>query len=502
MKTILNEDFSCVLGVMKKQLGRYPTGNDVSRYAQILKSGGVSTVMINPCGQISYIPSKTIEDYESRYNKTEVDGVPVDFKESGVPSFLHHLYENGENHYAIFFRELGRLGIERGFSIRMNDCHDPRREVAISSLRSDFIHNARKNGMTVASHREIVGYFDDTLDYAFPEVRKRICDYLSEQLPHYECEWIELDFMRDPVCFKPGHEDEGRAHIRSLFREVRKIADRFENTWGHKVRLAIRTYPDPLNDRLSAFDAVGLAREGLVDLVVPTGRFQSNVDNIPLAFWRELLPENCLLAMGPEMCHRVLNYDWSLQPMRTPEHTYAMTHYAVSAGADAIYLFNDSLVVYPLFSEERAEYFRRLRNPESVALLPRRHTLGLSECFPEGGFPYQPLPLKLEEYFFDGNIYPRLVFSTGTPTGDMYILLSVDTSPEDLSLYMNASPVVFLGYTDVEPDFSKSPVLVYRAEKASLKALRQVLEIRAFSLGHTVTFAEMRNTPPAVRENP
>lgn len=58
----------------------------------------------------------------------------------------------------------------------------------------------------------------------------------------------------------------------------------------------------------------------------------------------------------------------------------------------------------------------------------------------------------------------------------------------------------FIGYADVEPTFSKSPVLVYRADAASLKSPRQVVEIRAMTEGHTVTFAEMRNTRPDVRE--
>ena len=86
MKTILNEDFSCVMGVMTRELGHYPTGEDVRRYARILKSGGIDTVMINPCGQISYIPSETVEDYESRYRKTEIDGIPVSVDEYAYTS--------------------------------------------------------------------------------------------------------------------------------------------------------------------------------------------------------------------------------------------------------------------------------------------------------------------------------------------------------------------------------------------------------------------------------
>ncbi len=495
MKVILNEDFQTLLSFMQRQIG--VTEENVRAYVRSLKAGGVDLALLNLNCQTSMVPSEVMETVMDRCHKTEVDGVPVNFTTEGLPSFVHELYATGKNFWEIYFDELKKCGIGRGITLRMNDCHEPRRETEISSLRSDFMHNARRNGMTTCAHREIIGYYDDTLDYAAPAVRQLMLDYLDEQLKAYDAEYVELDFMREAVCFKPGHEDEGREILRGFFREVRRIADRFESLRGHKIKLAIRTYPDPLNDRLSCIDAVGLAREGLVDLVTPTGRFQSNVDNMPLAFWRELLPEGCMLAMGTEMCLRVLPYDWSLTPMRTPEHVYAMTHYANASGADAIYLFNDT-ERWKILDPARTEYLKRLADPRAVAAAPRRHTLGLSELFPDGGFGYQPLPLPLSEYFYDGNKYPRLVFSTGAPTGDMYILLAVNTVPEDLCLYMNASPVDFIGYTKVEKDFSKDPVLVYRVRKEYLKALRQVLEIRALSCGRTVTFAEMRNEKPSV----
>lgn len=497
MKVILNEDFQTLLSFMQRQIG--VTEENVRAYVRSLKAGGVDLALLNLNCQTSMVPSEVMETVMDRYHKTEVDGVPVNFTTEGLPSFVHELYATGKNFWEIYFDELKKCGVGRGITLRMNDCHEPRRETEISSLRSDFIHNARRNGMSTCSHREIVGYFDDTLDYAAPAVRQLMLDYLDEQLKAYDAEYVELDFMREAVCFKPGHEDEGREILRGFFREVRRIADRFESLRGHKIKLAIRTYPDPLNDRLSCIDAVGLAREGLVDLVTPTGRFQSNVDNMPLAFWRELLPDGCMLAMGTEMSLRVLPYDWSLQPKCTEEHIYAMAHYANASGADAIYLFNDS-ERWRCLDDARADYLRALRDPNAVAKAPRRHTLGVSELFPEGGVGYQPLPLKLTEFFYDGNVYPRLVFSTGAPSGDMYILLAVDTTPDDLSLYMNAASVAFVGYARVESDFSKAPVLVYRVKKSALKSLRQVLEIRAYTEGHTVTFAEMRSYAPEIIE--
>jgi len=467
---------------------REPDGEIARRYVRQYKDSGLTDYFVNINGQYSFTPSRVMEICEDIYQKTDMGGIPVDFKSIPRYTAWHNHYVKGIDVYGEIIDECNKIGISPWISIRMNDIHCSRKDSPHGEgLRSMFLHTAHERGLMRDSHRDIVGYYDETLDYGKEEVRRLFIDYIKEQLLQYDVAGVELDFMREVYCFRVGYEDEGREIMRGFMREIREGCLEAEKKHGHPVRIAIRCLTDPLNDRYSGVYGLGLAREGLVDMLIPSPRWETSYDRIPIDMWKELLPKECLVISAYEVAHTTHN---KIRQRRSDAQLFGMCHKDLSMGADGIYLFNN-IYLYKTMDPEHVRLYNILSDREKLAKAQRRNTVSYQDIAAPGFQRFGALPLKVENIY-----YSTLYIETGFSEKPMYILLDIDREDDELKVYCNSVDVKYIGKAYVEKNYTENPVLVYETKK--IRPITQAIEIRSIKDSCTVNFAEMRTEKPMI----
>lgn len=486
MALYLNDDFMVYVH-HKHEEGYHPTTRkeaeeDARRYVRRYQGTQITDIFYNTNAQLSYSPSQVLETAESRFQKTEVDGIPVSFKDSYLATWHEIFTRLGVDLYEIFFEETRKIGIHPWLSLRLNDVHDSM--TPTGELRGcDFTHAARKNGLVRCRHHDLRGYYDNALDFSLSEVKEHFLLYAREQILRYDAYGVDLDFMREPYCFMPGQEMAGAAHVREVVCRVRKYCDEAEAKFGHPVKLSLRTFRDPQSDHYSGIRAAALAKEGLLDLVIASPRWETIDSHIPTSLWRSILPQEVSLAVGTDNHYRGPS---KAPHFATAEQLYGMANAALSAGADGLYLFNYT-------------YFHTLEDPAAVVPLckmgslatlseaSRRNTVSYQDVASVGETCYRPLPCPLSWQF------TYLPIPTGIMPQSGFLLLGTDLPPEELEIYLNSKTVSYLGKALVEEAYAAEPVLVFQAE--ALKNERQMLEIAARKPG-ILSFVEMRTQCP------
>ncbi len=298
----------------------------------------IGDFMLTCAGRIADYPSAVREDYLDKFDQKVENGRPVDYTRHPVPRCMNRVYrELGLDFYAICIDELRRIGVRPWLSVRMNDCHD--NDAPTSFLHPNFFHSHPE--FRRVRHRAPMGYFDRCYDYAVPEVRRLMLDTVEEIAFRYDADGIELDWMREIYCFRIGREYEGIEIINQFTRDVRAILDRAEEKWGHPIRLAARTMRDPQMALDSGFDAVQWAREGMIDTLIPTPRWQTTDSDIPVEMWKRLLADTGVrLAAGIEILQQSSAGNSEGRFYTMPENVNALAAQYLSEGADAVYLFN------------------------------------------------------------------------------------------------------------------------------------------------------------------
>ena len=110
-------------------------------------------------------------------------------------------------------------------------------------------------------------------------------------------------------------------------------------------------------------------------------------------------------------------------------------------------------------------------------------------------YPYR-LPMRLRARHWGMSSYADLRFYVGDNEGDpLYIILSINEAPEQLSLYVNTKKPTYLGKCRL-PDHVDGDLLVYAIPP--MRGNVRALEIRALSDDGDpfISYAEMRNYPP------
>ena len=468
MGLIVNEDF--MVFVLREEKREPPKTREealsrIDRYVAAFAGTGVERIYFNPNAQLSYSKSDVWEYALHRYRRTEVDGIPFSARGSYLDSWFHYEITLGVDIIGEMISAARRYGIFAGLTFRVNDVHDSM--TPTGELRgSDFTHEARKNGLVRCRHRDLCDYYDNALDFAIPEVRERLLAYIAEQTGRYAPDGVELDFMREPYCFRPGFEEEGREIIRRFVREVK-------GTVGD-VSLSLRTFRDVTSDFYSGIDAVGLAREGLLDLVVPTPRWETSDSHIPVDLWRNILPPEARLAAGTDVNHQGTGESFRYY---TDGELYGMANAYLTQGADYVYLFNFSY--RKPGAEDEHEILRFAGSLDTLKDRPRKNKVTYQDVAAIGESPSHPLPLSLSD---GGHSYLRI--PTGRTDGPLYLLLSGEEG--DLEVFVNSAPVSYLG--------KRNGLLCFEIQE--IRPCHQMIELRARGGGRVLTRAEITNYDP------
>ena len=277
--------------------------------------------------QYAATDSEVFTTYADKFLQKEYEGEAVDFTEEYRGIYrLNKQY--GTDPYAVWIRRCREIGIRPWITFRMNDCH------VNAFLKSTFQQLARKNGWIIG---EQYGYYSNCLDYKVPEVRETMLRYLEEQILRYDVHGVELDFQRELYCFNYLDDDMDvcTGLMNDFVRKVKAIVNRAEAKFGHPVRLAARLTRDIDQSLRFGFDARTWAREGLVDMIVPSPRW-SNVDTgIPFDVWKKELP-------GVEIpgCLETLLSSEGGNAIMTEDTARGLAAGHLAAGADDIYLYN------------------------------------------------------------------------------------------------------------------------------------------------------------------
>ena len=300
---------------------------------QYLKTHTTDLLFCTFC-QYSATDSVFWSTYADKYEQTEENGVPVDYKDSYTGIYKIHK-EYGDDPYDVWFKRCKEIGINAWLSVRMNDCHrngnsDP------YFLYSDFLYEAEEKGWTLGD--EYGRYYGRSFDYGVKEVRDKYLGYIKEQLERYDVYGIELDYMREPMCVKYGTTDKAEciATMTNFMREAKKIVTDCEKLHGHKIKIAVRVPRDYEQRLYHGFDAVTWASEGLIDVLIPTPRFASSDNGIPVAEWKKLAP-HVELAPGIETPVVTVPDRQGFMSAATARGSLASF---VAQGADSLYTFN------------------------------------------------------------------------------------------------------------------------------------------------------------------
>ncbi len=363
-----------------------PVREDLYPFVDQYAGTGITDILFNIFCQYSFVDSRVWSDYAYKYGQTEENGIAVDYRDRNR-SIYRLKQELGLDPHQIWIDRTRELGMNPWISIRMNDCHCPDEEVAF--LRSEFFYEAREKGWMIGSH---YGYFRWCFDYAVPEVRQKMLDYLREQLARYDVYGVELDFQREIYCFDYINNPNCHEIMTQFMRDARQIVKVAGESWGHPIQIGVRLGRDLEQNKIFGFDAVTWAKERLIDLVVPTPRWNTNDDEMPIAHWVESLPGVAVRAGLEILVKRQTN-----NAAITAEVARSLTAKYLNQGSDGIYMFN--LFIGHGNSETINEQFREIYRTccslEQALALPQRYVVMWQDTYPEGCAPSWPLPIPL-----------------------------------------------------------------------------------------------------------
>jgi hypothetical protein len=386
------------------------------------------------------------------------------------------LADQGINFHQRALARCRHHGIGAWASVRMNDVHDCMTED--TPLLSSFFKAQRAARQLRAPHRD-AWWADRGLDWERADVQEHYFKLVCEQLETLDLDGLELDWMRFVYHFRPGRELEGGRAITAWMRRVRAECDKAEKRLGHRVQLAVRVPSQPETARRSGIDGVAWAREGLVDLVVPTPFWATSDFDMPIVEWRRLLDGTSVqLAGGLEIRYQPMPNGPAT--MMTAELTAGLALTVLQGGADQVYLFNyfpsGHSVIKDWGYDRYTQVICAMRSANELARLQRRHAVTFHDIRSPGEPANNALPATDTGMDFQWPPGCAIRVQTGPKPGKgrkVELHLEFDPAsiaPEKLKIYVNS--------VQCAPKAgSAAPVMVYEVPAEIMADEAQVVEV-------------------------
>lgn len=296
------------------------------------------------------------------------------------------LFDDGIDPYSVWIARCRERGISPWLTMRMNDVH-------FVTTKGYFrnMNYWRANPQLWRVPNGAGGTWTDyAFDYSKPEVQKYSLALVRELLERYDVDGLELDWMRFCLHLTPGKSFEQRGVLTDFVRRVREIADEIGRKRGRRIGICARVPAEPDVGAWLGMDAVEWAKEGLVDMLVPSCFFSSADFDMEARSWRKagvkipLLPALDNGVCGSRRLRRII--------MDRAMYNGWIANMRYGGFSDGLYFFN--LVYSPkLF----AELVRADISDSALERLPRRHVLSFRDYMesPEASRRMERLPEKI-----------------------------------------------------------------------------------------------------------
>lgn len=492
----LNEDNSHYFG---RWYGTTPTEEQVAAWVDQYANTGVKELMLCTNAQRVNFDSRVWDPLWHNYDPNGPDDQPL-FASMTDPKqrtrarrwvdSVYNLNKAGIDVYAIWIGRCREKNISPWISMRMNDVHN-------ADDRQNYIHSEFWR-----EHPEYWRYpfrmhtlVDRELDYAQPEVRERSLKLIRELADRYDFDGLELDWMRFPYHFRPGHETEGQQILTQFMTDVRKILDKAEKRRGHEIKLGARVPTRPDVALGLGMDAVTWARNGLIDMLVVAPFWESTDTDIPLELWRQLLTgANVTLAAGIEI--RILPYPKGPVGFNSIDTLRGMATSFLDRGADRIYLFN-YMDANPTGGAVNS-YHRILTELASMDLMegkPKRFVQTYTDTWAPAQAKAIALPAEVgKDHWAAFRIHTGPKPESGTTKAILGIKNGAPINEGDIEVYINGEKCQLAGEITLpapSPDF---PTYAFDVPLATMQHGYNMLEFRA-NKDVTIGWAEFYSQP-------
>ncbi|MBP5673226.1 MAG: hypothetical protein J6X49_12620 [Victivallales bacterium] len=355
--------------------------------------GQVKAIVLNPNAQRASYESHVIEPIWSGVEKDE-DGRPSFRGKTLGPNFqswttnARLLHERGLNPYCVWLEVIREAGLEGWISCRMNDLHDVDDENSV-------MHDAFWREHPEYRRAPYMGDWNArALDYGYSAVRDYRMALIEEYLKLFDCDGIELDWLRFPVCLKPGYEIEDAEAVTDIVRRTHKLAVAKGDERHHKIKIGVRVPSRPDDARRLGYDVLAWSKEGLIDSVTVSNFWPTTDSDMPVEIWRGLLRDDIELNAGLDI--NIGAYPGASMIPCTAAMTAGFAAEYLHRGVNRMYLFNYMNGLTGMSNpQEFAEVLEKCGEKESVYEMPRRHVVTYTTPRPVGVPMDNALPRKI-----------------------------------------------------------------------------------------------------------
>lgn len=460
---MFNEDCNHFL-YTRHRAGRKVDEAALKAFIDQYKDSEIKEFAINTGAMLAWYRSKVIDNALDKYIAIKDKG--GDLGEAGeIVALLYDLnVRQGLEIHKVWISQLRKIGISPWVSIRMNDIHN-------NDDENHFLHSAffKNKQWRRAAHRPTFSYYDNAFDFHHSEVRDRMLAFIGENLEEFDLDGLELDWMREVFSLQVGREQEGITVLNAYMRQIRALVDAAAAKKGRPIKLSVRCPATPEMCLRFGMDVFDWMDNGIIDMIVPTPRWSSSDNDMPIDLWRRIIGNrNILLGAGLEACiegyENEPNKRWMFN---TPETARATAAAYLAMGADRVYLFNymdmlpestpPSLVGTAWDASVYADTLASIGSLESIGSKPRRHLVTFKDIKAPGLPSASALPAYCgyntvgNDAFLGKMVYKDIRIPTGFIPADASITLILgfeicsNLNEGHFSVFANAKPVTYLG---------------------------------------------------------
>ena len=298
------------------------------------------------------------------------------------------LHERGIDPFARWLARTSDLDMKGWLSIRANDVHHT--PVFDNPLHPQYWKDHPELWRRPYRLERDV---DRGFDFGRQKIRDRLVRLVEALTNRYDMDGLEIDWLRKPYVFAPGHEQLGSDLVTGMMERIRRILDKA----GTDIELAVRVPQTPRASRGFGLDAVRWAREGIVDRIAPCPDMHVNND-IPVDLWKDAVHgTDTMICPGLN----ILIKSYPERP-RCKEGSPMNVSPAVVRGLAASFLHRggDSLNFFNLYSPQvwNPEIYRNVLleagRLDSLIGKPRRHMLTYNDTPAPGDGHRATLPIS------------------------------------------------------------------------------------------------------------